>query len=170
MVWSAKLIVCSDCGADGVKNFSRGLCRRCYMTKYRNENRERCRAYARKWARANGKSQREKLHFDGVRQQALDRDGNQCVRCHSTKSLTVHHKDRSGRGAEVHNNDLNNLETLCRRCHAAEHREELNASKAPKTHCKRGHSFAEHGRFNGRQYVCKECCRIRAAMYRASAN
>lgn len=42
--------------------------------------------------------------------------GDKCSRCNSTTKLCVHHidKDRT-------NNELSNLETICRRCHALEH-------------------------------------------------
>lgn len=40
-----------------------------------------------------------------------------CERCGSTELLLVHHRDRNRS-----NNDLENLETLCKRCHQIEHR------------------------------------------------
>lgn len=47
---------------------------------------------------------------------AFDEYGRQCSRCSSTKHLLVHHKnhDRS-------NNDLSNLEVLCKSCHQRHH-------------------------------------------------
>jgi len=39
-----------------------------------------------------------------------------CNRCGTTKKLCVHHKDENRA-----NNSLENLETVCRRCHALEH-------------------------------------------------
>ena len=39
-----------------------------------------------------------------------------CTRCQSGKNLLVHHKDE-----DRTNNDLSNLEVLCRRCHQMEH-------------------------------------------------
>lgn len=41
---------------------------------------------------------------------------SKCERCGSDNHLVVHHKDRNR-----HNNALNNLETLCRKCHFKEH-------------------------------------------------
>jgi hypothetical protein len=41
-----------------------------------------------------------------------------CERCGSTNRLVVHHKDENR-----YNNDLSNLETLCRRCHQNHHAE-----------------------------------------------
>lgn len=39
-----------------------------------------------------------------------------CERCESQVSIEVHHIDR-----DVTNNDIDNLEVLCRRCHEQEH-------------------------------------------------
>ncbi len=47
----------------------------------------------------------------------LIRDGHKCVKCKSEKNLDVHHKH--------YNHDklsLNDLITLCRKCHKKEHR------------------------------------------------
>lgn len=41
---------------------------------------------------------------------------DKCERCASIKFLCVHHKDQNR-----HNNVLENLETLCKRCHQLEH-------------------------------------------------
>jgi hypothetical protein len=56
------------------------------------------------------------------------RKGAACERCRSERPhLLVHHKDR-----DPYNNEFSNLETLCRRCHIREHREEVQAaSKTP---------------------------------------
>ena len=43
------------------------------------------------------------------------RDGFSCVRCGSKSTLNVHHK----RGMKSH--EISTLETLCRKCHHAEH-------------------------------------------------
>lgn len=34
------------------------------------------------------------------------------------------------------------------------------------THCKRGHAFAEHSYFNGRQRVCRKCMAAHSAAWR----
>ena len=54
-----------------------------------------------------------------VRRVVLDRDGWRCQRCHRAGALEVHHKVRVQDGGSWY--DLNNLETLCRRCHIEEH-------------------------------------------------
>lgn len=51
-----------------------------------------------------------------LRRIVWERDGRQCVRCHTPQALDECHVDhiRSGKNA---NNSLGNLRTLCRRCH-----------------------------------------------------
>ena len=111
-----------------------GLCHVCYSVEYRGNpaKQARIKKVKSKWYRKvftpdKLKEKREQEHFGGNREAALKRDGYRCVRCPSTTKLTVHHIDRTGRGVkgEDRNNDLSNLETLCRKCHIAEHRTEL---------------------------------------------
>ena len=69
---------------------------------------------------------RDKDFFGGNRENALMRDEYKCVKCGTTKSLIVHHIDCSGAGKKMlpkkdTNNELENLETLCRSCHMKEH-------------------------------------------------
>lgn len=65
---------------------------------------------------------REIKHYDGHRDDAIQRDGGKCVRCGKTGDLAVHHKDFKGRGYKGKvNNDLSNLETLCNGCHRKAH-------------------------------------------------
>lgn len=47
---------------------------------------------------------------------AFEHYGRQCNRCQSTKHLLVHHKDENRA-----NNELENLEVLCKRCHQEHH-------------------------------------------------
>ena len=67
--------------------------------------------------------------FGGIRIEALERDGYKCVKCGMTneehlekwgRSITVHHKDNKGRYSKEKNNKLDNLVTLCLRCHGRE--------------------------------------------------
>ena len=51
---------------------------------------------------------------------ALERDGNKCIRCSSTKKIEVHHKIPWAEGQEDPHR-LDNLETLCGRCHRLDH-------------------------------------------------
>lgn len=50
------------------------------------------------------------------------RDNYKCVRCGSSDKLIVHHIDESRKnGNKKMNNNLSNLITLCKPCHAKEH-------------------------------------------------
>lgn len=53
----------------------------------------------------------------------------ECERCGSSEHLVVHHKDRNR-----HNNKLDNLETLCRKCHFAEHHIKDDKGRFHKAH------------------------------------
>lgn len=61
------------------------------------------------------KSRNEPLEMAELKLRARMRDGFKCVRCRSTENLRVHHK----KGTKSHL--LENLETLCQKCHHAEH-------------------------------------------------
>ena len=52
------------------------------------------------------------------RQEALIRDNCQCQQCGAYRDLDVHHKLPRGKGGT---HALENLTTLCRRCHEAQH-------------------------------------------------
>jgi len=61
---------------------------------------------------------------------ALNRDHHACVECGATDNVIVHHKDNSRKnGITEINNDLDNLITLCRPCHAIAHNQTLRFSK-----------------------------------------
>lgn len=51
-----------------------------------------------------------------IRQKVWQRDGKQCVHCHTPLALTEAHIDHIKSG-KLSNNKLSNLRTLCRRCH-----------------------------------------------------
>jgi 5-methylcytosine-specific restriction endonuclease McrA len=64
--------------------------------------------------------------FEGLREQAIQRDGGRCVRCAMTRAqhkliynrdITVDHIDGLGRNSAVPRNELSNLQTLCLPCH-----------------------------------------------------
>lgn len=72
------------------------------------------------------------LHFGGKRQEVLERDNFQCQECGMNqekhfvlfnRSLVIHHKDSKGTGFKRgdKNNELDNLITLCIRCHCKIH-------------------------------------------------
>lgn len=53
-----------------------------------------------------------------IREQALERDGRRCRACNSDTKLNVHHRTYERRGCEF----LNDLTTLCQRCHEHFHK------------------------------------------------
>jgi len=175
-MWSKRHDACVVCGGTHHKHVGHGKCQLCYqreyMPSYNARNSEAVSKHKRKWYEQNivgtGKQKlaREIRNFDGNRDATLARDGHKCTQCGSVKGLTVHHKDRNGRGTSTPNNANENLITLCRKCHINEHRAELLAGRSVMTHCKRGHAFSEHGRHNGRQWVCRECMKLRAREYK----
>jgi hypothetical protein len=65
-----------------------------------------------------------KFLFGGNRIKVLERDNYTCKKCgkthHETK-LCVHHIDGMGKGAEIKNNKMSNLITLCYHCHGKIH-------------------------------------------------
>jgi 5-methylcytosine-specific restriction endonuclease McrA len=48
-----------------------------------------------------------------------------CSKCEETSDLTIHHKDRNGinkaKIGEKMNNNIENLEVMCRKCHGGLH-------------------------------------------------
>lgn len=120
---------------------AKGLCKVCYLARYRNDdkNRQRIAQSKKQWydkyrdeILPQYKINREQRHFEGKRNSVLSRDGRRCSRCGNTSKLVVHHKDRLGRGNKQPNNALVNLETVCRRCHLLEHKAELQAARTAK--------------------------------------
>ncbi len=67
-----------------------------------------------------GPKARHRLQYREIKAQALERDGYCCVRCQSREQLVIHHVvPETERPDLLH--DLENLETLCRACHARHH-------------------------------------------------
>lgn len=75
---------------------------------YYRENKERLAELAYKWRNLN--------EYGGNKTRSLERDKYKCVECGSKKQLVTHHVD-CDRG----NNQVENLATLCRACHARVH-------------------------------------------------
>lgn len=63
---------------------------------------------------------KDQIRFGGNKKQILQRDNFTCQMCGSEHQLIVHHLDESG-CLETPNNELDNLITLCRSCHAKLH-------------------------------------------------
>ena len=129
--WSKKHDQCVVCKSVERKFMAKGMCSACYLREYANkpENLIRREAQMKRWYPTyrprfllQQKVTREELHYGGNREAVLARDGYACTRCGSTGKLVVHHKDGKGRGHKgAVDNSLDNLQTVCRRCHLAIH-------------------------------------------------
>lgn len=113
------------------------LCGSCFSKDYRKNNQDKIRAYnqmikVRDKDKISDfqKGQRDKTLFGGKRQDVLERDNFECQGCGMSQEkhfvlfntqLIIHHKDGCGRGEENPNNDMENLITLCIRCHTKVH-------------------------------------------------
>jgi len=114
---------CSTCGEDTV---------------FRAANQHRCKdcqqkynvSQIRKWLSANvartgeyKRTAKENYYYSGNRIPAHERDGYKCVRCASPDNLHVHHIDGKGKGTPKNerNDSLDNLVTLCNKCHSMLH-------------------------------------------------
>lgn len=160
MTWAVKFSCCVVCNSDAHKHMANGKCSSCYQLQYRAENAEAIKLGKRSWADrnlkrhlANLKRNREQNHFDGNRDLVIRRDKHECVRCGSRQKLTVHHKDRNGRGRDVPNNALSNLETLCRACHLNEHRAEIRQG----INSKRTPQLLRSGKWSLKRDSCRMC-------------
>lgn len=112
--------------------FVKDLCRRCYDKKHR----DRILKAHREWDKRNSHKKKQSsnnFHFGGNRELALERDNWTCQECGMSqekcivmfnRGLSVHHKDENGLNVpkEDKNNELENLITLCTRCHNVLHR------------------------------------------------
>jgi hypothetical protein len=78
--------------------------------------------YIRKYP--NGKQISDAPSSKKNRRSVLERDGLKCTNCGSTRNIDIHHKDgKSYRRAQSDaNNKLENLITLCHKCHQRQHR------------------------------------------------
>jgi len=136
---------CTKCGRVkpldefyGNKKSKDGLeysCKECYreaQVEYRKKNREKIRAYRNQHYKDNKEYYKElrvkgsnNKYFGGNREVVIARDGYKCTKCGVTKGrLDVHHIDGEGHGKEEPNNNMDNLITLCHRCHSLTHWEE----------------------------------------------
>ena len=115
--------ICLKCKCIGTHALK--LCRRCYDEK----NKDKILRQHREWDRRNPekiRAARDKERFNGNRQKALERDGFKCQDCGMTektqmelfgRGLTVDHIDCKGVCSLIKNHKLENLRTLCHRCH-----------------------------------------------------
>lgn len=132
--WSKTTDVCLNCNTNTRKHMAKGLCNYCYLKKHHNlpDNKAKVKMqknkHYEKKQKPIAKEKRENRHFSGNRQAALTRDNDQCQRCFGLGDI-VHHIDGNGRNSKTPNNALSNLMTLCRACHAEEHRTQLVVSR-----------------------------------------
>lgn len=137
--WSRDYSECVNCHSTEYPHQANGLCKSCYnkkylhngyLKRYRQEHKAHLQDIKKQWYEEHrqaqldkGKLRREQNHFSSNRELVLERDEYKCQICGNDdkKKLVVHHKDGTGRGADVHNNSLDNLITLCRSCHARVH-------------------------------------------------
>lgn len=59
-------------------------------------------------------------NWSKIRREVLERDKHKCKKCGNRENLHVHHKTPIAQGGK---NEMRNLVTLCRECHAKEHDE-----------------------------------------------
>lgn len=93
--------------------------------------------------------------------------GDECERCGSDKNLLVHHRDD-----DFTNNNEENLETLCRRCHQIHHRCADNLpdntgrvrTRHPQECAWCGREFVRHA-----GYTVQKCCSRSCAQRRRFA-
>jgi 5-methylcytosine-specific restriction endonuclease McrA len=83
----------------------------------------RCRGCRRPERSGSSRPELDRYAWQKLRRAARLRDGNRCVACGSSERLSVHH-------AVVGSSLLEDLLTLCSRCHRREHADKLAASKA----------------------------------------
>jgi group II intron reverse transcriptase/maturase len=63
-----------------------------------------------------GQTTPAKADWADLRPTVLERDGHRCAQCGSLENLHVHHRQARRRGGT---NQMDNLQTLCERCHAS---------------------------------------------------
>lgn len=101
--------------------------------KYNEKNKERVNEITRNWRSKNKERIKEvcsnwksKNRFGGLRNFIIERDNWSCIQCGTNqeqhlvifgRSLTVDHIDGKGRKCKKPNNNPENLQTLCLRCH-----------------------------------------------------
>lgn len=135
-MWSRNHNCCVVCSGVDSPHMAGGRCSKCYQAIYRSLHKEQMAESKRRWYKRHMtpelmRSIREERHFGSNRTLALERDGFKCqlCECRDLKKLVVHHKDGHGRSTDAPNNDLDNLQTLCRKHHIKVHLAELQLAK-----------------------------------------
>ena len=110
------------------------------VKEWRKNNPERVKTYKKEYNRTHKGEQKERFEkwrdknvFGGNKFKALERDNWECQECGLSqeqsiilfnRKLFVHHIDGHGRNSKDKNHNLDNLITLCPRCHGKIHGEE----------------------------------------------
>jgi len=95
--------------------------------------------------------------YSGNRLTALRRDGFLCRDCGKKRDLVVHHIDQTGQSPNP-NNDMDNLITLCRKCHRKHHKNG-GVLLTNCILCGKEYEAHRHDVVNGKHRYCsKECC------------
>lgn len=132
--WSKKADKCIVCNTTDRRHMAKGLCTYCYLKQHHNNptNKDKVKAQKNKYyinkQKPLAKEKRDLRYFNGYRQEVLTRDKGTCRSCSKSGNI-VHHIDGNGRNSKSPNNSLDNLITLCRACHADEHRDQLLSSR-----------------------------------------
>ena len=104
-----------------------------YRRKWRLKHKDRLNEERREWAEEHREERREQWdvsRFGGNRQEVYERDNFQCQHCGMTqeqhillfdRKLHIHHVDGKGRHEKIPNSEIDNLITLCIRCHTKVH-------------------------------------------------
>ena len=88
----------------------------------------------------NSSKRHDLIMFGGNKEKVLERDNFECQKCGMNNEqhiviygyrLIVHHKDGKGKGYKNPNNNLDNLITLCRKCHTSLHNKERIGNRNP---------------------------------------
>jgi len=109
-------MICKKCQVDYPESeYYKGYrtcktCKKLYQSKYRETHLEKARASVRKCV---------DIQRFGVPREDIIK--SRCEYCGSTKRLSIHHKDGTGRRNNNPNNSSGNLETLCNLCHTRFH-------------------------------------------------
>ncbi|MFH0892484.1 MAG: HNH endonuclease [Candidatus Falkowbacteria bacterium] len=125
--WSRDYDKCVDCGTTEKKHVSRGRCVDCsrkFLYHYNLKRKKSIKKAGEKWRKANpdkirainkkaAKKLLEKV-YGGNRERALIRDGYKCFNCRVSKDETTLCTTRLDQAGDY---VLDNLVTLCRKCH-----------------------------------------------------
>lgn len=141
--WNKYYVKCVNCGTVNSPHRSHGLCEKCYpkseefkrmQQNSREKNKERWKERERKYLTEYNKrpevieKHRRKAdlkNFGGNREEAVARDNYRCTNCNLTREDSI----KSGMGdlcvsridRNKNNNNLDNLQTLCRNCFSKKH-------------------------------------------------